>query len=351
MTSLWRVDSGRLIPVTKSKLDTERQLEEWIERDPTMLDPDLMIIGRQVETGFGRIDLLGVASDGSLRVIELKRDRTPREVIAQVLDYASWVTKLTTPDVHRLAEEYFRSKNISETFAQRFRSTFDTALPDPLNTTHGLLIVASSLDPSSQRIVEYLSEVHGVAINTAFFNVFSDQDRVYVSADWLLDQQSVIERTETRTKAPWSGIWYGNVGEGPHRSWEDMRRYGFLAAGNGRLYSSKLELLNVGDAIFVYQKRQGYVGYGIISGSVIRARDYTVDGKPLFDLPLLQPNLKHDADDPDLAEYLVPIKWERTYSFEQAKTFPGAFANQNIVCRLRDQATLDFLYDSFGIVR
>lgn len=28
-------------------------------------------------------------SEGDLTVIELKRDRTPREVVAQVLDYAS----------------------------------------------------------------------------------------------------------------------------------------------------------------------------------------------------------------------------------------------------------------------
>ena len=45
-----------------------------------------MLIGRQEDTGYGgRIDLLAVAPDGALILIELKRDRTPREVVAQAL--------------------------------------------------------------------------------------------------------------------------------------------------------------------------------------------------------------------------------------------------------------------------
>lgn len=54
-----------------------------------------MVVGRQVTTAFGKlIDLLAVDAEGNLTVVELKRDRTPREVVAQVLDYASWVEVL-----------------------------------------------------------------------------------------------------------------------------------------------------------------------------------------------------------------------------------------------------------------
>jgi hypothetical protein len=54
-----------------------------------------MLIGRQEDTGFGgRIDLLAIAPAGSRVLIELKRDSTPREVVAQALDYASWMERL-----------------------------------------------------------------------------------------------------------------------------------------------------------------------------------------------------------------------------------------------------------------
>ena len=58
-------------------------------------------VGRRIrDTGFGgRIDLLAIAPDGSLILIELKRNRTPREVVAKALDYASWVEKLRVDEI------------------------------------------------------------------------------------------------------------------------------------------------------------------------------------------------------------------------------------------------------------
>jgi len=70
-------------------------LKDMIVRQPRILSSEWMLIGCQVDTGFGgRIDLLALAPDGSLVLVELKRDRTPREVVAQALDYAAWVEGL-----------------------------------------------------------------------------------------------------------------------------------------------------------------------------------------------------------------------------------------------------------------
>ena len=78
----------------------EQTLEEMIIAAPRLLSDDWMLIGRQEDTGFGgRIDLLAIAPDGSLILIELKRNRTPREVVAQALDYASWVEKLRADEI------------------------------------------------------------------------------------------------------------------------------------------------------------------------------------------------------------------------------------------------------------
>ena len=51
-------------------------------------------------TGFGgRVDLIAIAPDGGLVLIELKRERTPREVVAQAIHYASWVEKLEAEEI------------------------------------------------------------------------------------------------------------------------------------------------------------------------------------------------------------------------------------------------------------
>jgi len=84
----------------------ERVLEEWLQANPNAIleDERLMIIGRQVRTDLGKfIDLLGVDRDGNAVVVELKRDRTPRDVVAQALEYAAYVERLDADD---LVSEY-----------------------------------------------------------------------------------------------------------------------------------------------------------------------------------------------------------------------------------------------------
>lgn len=346
MTRLWSIAGETLAPLAPQRLESEDRLERWLEADIGLLNPGLLLIGRQVATPYGgRLDLLAVDADGSLTIIELKRDRTPRDIVAQVLDYASWIARLDTPGVHELAEAYWRVRGGG--FVEAFRRKFDTSPPEPLNISHTMVIVASVLDPASQRIVEYLSQTHDVGINTAFFTIFGDGGRQFLSADWLMDQEEVVERTERRARSPWTGLWYVNAGEGEHRSWEDMRHLGFVAAGGGRVYSAPLERLSVGDQIYVYQKGSGYVGYGAVTQTASMVRDFRIDDRPLLDHELVQPNLAHDPDNEEKAEYAVGVRWAKTLPVSQAKTFSGIFANQNVVCKLRDSRTLDFLRQEF----
>jgi hypothetical protein len=127
-----------------------------------------------------------------------------------------------------------------------------------------------------------------------------------------------------------------------------MHRYGFLAAGGGRVYSGKLDNLSPGDEVYAYQKGAGYVGYGTVVAPAAMARDVEIDGQPLLKLPLAQPQLAHRMDDLELAEYVVRVDWHKTFPISDAKTFAGAFANQNVVCKLRDPATIEFLRRVFG---
>ena len=99
--NLWRIEEDHLRVITESQLDTEERLEEWISRDPSILGLDIAIIGRQVRTEFGGvIDLLGIHPSGDVVIVELKKDKTPRDIVAQVLDYASWIRLLDYHDLN-----------------------------------------------------------------------------------------------------------------------------------------------------------------------------------------------------------------------------------------------------------
>jgi hypothetical protein len=350
MTRLWKVENGQLAEVATASPKSEKDVEDWIEKDPSILGLDLLVIARQFTTDFGgKIDLLGIDQEGDLTLIEMKRDKAPREAVAQTLDYGSWVKGLTTPRIHSIANTHLK-RPLSEAFHQRF----DQHIPETLNSSHNLLIVASGFDPSSRRIVEYLAETHGVSINTAFFSYFRDGENEFLASDFLLDQEQVGEWV--KTKAPWTGYYYVNAGEWPGlRNWEDMRNHGFIAAGRGRRFSIQLSRLSRDDRIFVYQKGAGYVGYGVVSSqAAVMAKDFiTEDGRSLDDLKLQEqlnePGILHDRDDPELSDYLVSVQWKKTFPKDDPIWQGGLFTSQLIVCKLRHPTTLDILEKTFGV--
>jgi hypothetical protein len=152
-----------------SRLPSEQVLEEMITATPSILSEEWMLIGRQERTSYeGRIDLIAIAPDGSLILIEIKRDRTPREVAAQALDYASWIEQLEPEDIGRIYERFSNGRNLKEDFEKRFGHS----IPDEeLNQSHQIIIVAAELDQSTERIVRYLND-RDIPINVLFFQVF-----------------------------------------------------------------------------------------------------------------------------------------------------------------------------------
>src|SRR4051812_18912035 len=127
---VWRIDGGQVEPVPASSLDRESRLEDVIERDVSILGLDsLLVVGRQVITRYGkRIDLMALDTEGSVYVIELKKDRTPREVVAQVLDYGFWVRQLDDDALTELYAQY----NVGQSLGNAFEEFFGQAIPPTL---------------------------------------------------------------------------------------------------------------------------------------------------------------------------------------------------------------------------
>lgn len=149
---MWEITSGNtLAEVTASGISLEERLEDWLESDISMLDPDLLVIGRQVRTPFGGIiDLLCLDNAGDTVIVELKKGKTPRDVTAQALDYASWVKDLSLERIREIAAAY---PKLGGALEDVFASRFDQQLPDTLNLNHRSLIVAERMDESTERIV------------------------------------------------------------------------------------------------------------------------------------------------------------------------------------------------------
>jgi RecB family endonuclease NucS len=74
-TAIWKVGPQPELLV-ESSLAKEQLLEAMIIASPRLLFDEWMLIGQQEDTGYGgRTDLLAIAPDGSLVLIELKRSK------------------------------------------------------------------------------------------------------------------------------------------------------------------------------------------------------------------------------------------------------------------------------------
>jgi hypothetical protein len=332
---IWKIGATP-IPLTLGRLTSEQKLEDMIVTDPRILSTEWLLIGRQEYTNQGgRIDLLAMAPDGSLVLIELKRDRTPREIVAQALDYASWVEELTPERIAQIYQRYSGGGKLNEAFHQRFGVQLDE---ETLNESHQIIIVASELDASTERIINYLN-ARDIAINAVFFQVFQNGNEQLLSRAWLIDpgetQSNVASTSRTKgEKEPWNGEYY--VSYGSNRSWDDARRYGFVSGGGGSWYSRTLKLLSPGDRIWVKIPQTGYVGVGRVTEAVCSAKDFKVQ-TPAGERPALEvlkdaEEYKKHADDPELSEYFVRVAWLDTVPTTSAVNEVGLFGNQNTVC-------------------
>jgi hypothetical protein len=336
--AIWKV-AAQPVPLVETSLVTEQLLEEMIIAAPRLLSDEWMLIGRQENTGFGgRIDLLAIAPDGALVLIELKRHRTPREVVAQALDYASWVEKLKAEDIAEIYGRFAPSRSLAADFRGRFGQDLDD---DSLNQNHQIVIVAASLDESSERIVSYLNE-RDIAINVLPFQVFAHGAEQLISRAWLLDPvstQAAVAMPAAGPREPWNGEFYSSFGEGETRSWADAREFGFICGGGLPWYSKTLKMLSPGDRVWVKVPGLGFVGVGRATGEAQPAAEFCVS-TPQGDRPVLEVATRGKyhrelVDDPERCEYFVPIKWLQTVPLEQAIQEVGMFGNQNTVCKPR----------------
>lgn len=328
--ALW-VAGETPLEVRTAVLTDEAELEAMIVAEPRILSEEWMLIGRQENTRTsGVVDLLAIAPDASLVLIELKRSKTPRDVVAQALDYASWLQELDAEQVRGIYERFKPRRSLETDFRDRFGHKL---VEDEINNTHQLVIVAAELDTRTERIVRYL-EGWEVPINVLFFQVFSHRDERLLSRTWLIDPADVQVNASTfvrHDKEPWNGEFYASFGHGVHRDWNEAVKHGFISAGGGAWYSRTLKLLERNNRIWVKVPDHGFVGVGRVTGPRQEASEFEIDGHPALEVL----KAKHHRDEQDLErrEYFVPVQWLHAVGLNEAVR--GMFGNQNTVCRPR----------------
>jgi len=180
----------------------EAILEDWLEENPDGIleDSKVLIIGRQINTNLGsRIDLLALDRDGDVVAIELKRDRTPRDTLAQALEYASFAEQIDTNQLEAILQSYLNDESL--TLAEYHRKYFDLA-PDEavaFNKDQRIVIVGQRVTSEVRQTASFLRS-KGIRVTCVEFSFFQSNGGTN-----LLSQEIVVGGEPSRPQRVFSG--------------------------------------------------------------------------------------------------------------------------------------------------
>ena len=163
---LFRVNQGSTLSERIEEVDfaqlglrERKDIQEWVAANPSILDDDLLIIGKEF-SGFDRtnerLDLLAVDSDGKLVVIELKRDDTGADAHWQAIKYASYFQRATADDIVVMAAAYWsESQDAAITQLLQHLGTDDL---NALNNGQRIILVSHRFAPEVTSAALWLNQ-------------------------------------------------------------------------------------------------------------------------------------------------------------------------------------------------
>lgn len=192
---LFKATSGVFQPIQKRQFGFERlekNLEDWLGANPHLLGDDILLIGRQVRTDHGIIDLLALDREGRAVVIELKRGLASREVVGQLNSYLTIVDRWSDRELERNANLVPYDREVSN-LVRRFKEHFKvTSVPD-FNDEQVGVVVAEEFDP------DFTTHISGLRFDCRvlqFSNFVTTTNDEYLLINPLHDSARPAQATE-----------------------------------------------------------------------------------------------------------------------------------------------------------
>jgi len=167
---LWQIGENAPVKIRESQVNIEKELEDWIAADPSLIRADLKIVARQLLVEGGYLDLLALDPQGRWVVVELKRGELRREVIAQVLDYASCLALLEADELREKINAYLQARGETIEAVLAERSAEDALDIDGRELV--LVVVGTGKAAGLERMTEFLATQYQIPISVVTFGVF-----------------------------------------------------------------------------------------------------------------------------------------------------------------------------------
>lgn len=191
----------RLTPTTlQEEGRREKDMERWLTENPNAVLPEserAFVISDE-ESFENLADILAVDPEGNILVVEIKRGRTPRDVVAQALEYVSDVAGWDYSRLNSRAVAYFAKRGIHhESLLAAFQDVFGVQPGEfdesRFNRKQRAFVVAESIDEKVERTARWLFR-RGVEITCIQYECFRAGDN-----QLFIDFNEVVRPEEADT--------------------------------------------------------------------------------------------------------------------------------------------------------
>ena len=341
-------------------------LQRLLRQNIQVVAPDVLVIAEefgQWDDSKRRIDLLGIDHNGTLVVIELKRDEEGGHMELQAIRYAAMVSRMT---FQRAIKTYQDSLDRAHAAVDARASLLEwIRIEEPLRDDSVLdvriVLVAADFQKELTTAVLWLRE-WDLDIRCVRVKPYQDVDALILEVQQVVPlpeaaeyqvsirDEAVSRREVAREQGEPTGYWFMNVGEdeGGTRAWEDCRRYGFLSAGGNEQYQRYVRSLKPGNKVFAYLSGHGYVGLCEIVAEAVPQRDFVPQGETrrLPDLPLRATLLASRLDDLTRCDWCAAVRWIESRDREGAVLRHRA--RRSTLQSIRQPALVEELLMAFG---
>ena len=198
MIDVWQINSkGKFERINTNLVENNRtepdDLETWLAKNPEIISKDIRLIGRQVTTKTGELDLLGIDSSGNIVIIELKREKLARDALAQAIDYASDIANW---DIDKISEECLKytKQSLEDFFSEQFPNIDIENIV--FNSTQRIMLIGFIIEEPLQRMIEWLFNQYSVIINAITLKYIKTS-----SGEELLARISIFDENIEKSKS------------------------------------------------------------------------------------------------------------------------------------------------------
>jgi len=165
----WIIDKESISKLIESTVELEKNLEIWIEQEPSLVQGGLLIVSRQMIVEGGRLDLLAIDPQGRWVVIEIKAGNLEAGVITQALYYVAQISEMQFDELASKVDEYLKKKglDIKTLFAERGIDKSQNGQREVY-----ALVVGTGRTTGLNKLINMLSDKYKVPISAVVFDVF-----------------------------------------------------------------------------------------------------------------------------------------------------------------------------------